>query len=172
MSEEQPLNVRVAEALGWQWKHRKGDSSGCCWLLPADSVDLTTESIGLFGEKVVADSFSGIVGPLEPCHQAHLRTGTPQFQVPRFDMDGNWAVRQIDEWELDIEHGDTGPSFVKVFGMAHCPTGLPQDDPYCGAWLDIAAEGPTTPIAVCNWFLAAHKKGACVTESLPRKAAS
>jgi hypothetical protein len=160
---EKPLYVRVAEALGW-----------------TDFVKTEDRNVGMPEE---GGSFPSATPPTvwiatppwnnkenhdcvyawdnEPC-SCYL-----ELRVPRYDTD--WAATGplIDEWELDILHtGLPGPGCVSISGLAHCPTGRPGDEPYGGAWLTIKAEGPTTPIAVCHWLLAAHEKGACVSENL------
>jgi len=146
---ERPLHVRVAEALGW-------------------TGHFESEATGGGGDRLWFGRPPGELDPrLYPNDRPHYN-----YVIPRFDTDGNHTVGLIDEWELDIEHtGGAKPGLVFISGLAHCPTGLPGDEPYGGAWLAIEAEGPTTLIAVCNWLLAAEAKGACVVAAHPAEAA-
>jgi hypothetical protein len=151
MSEDKPLHVRVAEALGLPdvGRYRRRSMETLEW------------------ERCDDDQSADWYYHWLP------DTSEPRRSVPHYDTDWSATGPLIDEWELDILHtGLPGPGCVSISGLAHCPTGRPGDEPYGGAWLTIEAGGPTTPIAVCHWLLAAHEKGACVSENLRQSSAT
>lgn len=128
---EKPLHVRVAEALGWTWKH--SPSGNCRWLCPPTKDNRFC---------IEPDTYLDAAEDALTCSDG-LR------YVPRYDTDWSATGPLIGRYAITLTapHVPGDPWLSLSFGNT------------VGYGGEVEAEGDTALRAVCNLILALHAAG-------------
>lgn len=148
MTEEKPLHVRVAEALGWEW----GTFCGISILMSPGRYEREA-----FPGSSWTRGCTGEVRDPETTFYDSDRS-IPKFPpVPRYDTDWSATGPLIEKYEISLDYEQL--SGVKASAWRHVPSDLPEDQQYGGRWLEFSKSSEKSLIAVCNLILALKEAG-------------